>query len=208
MTCIDIALASTKYHVIGILDDFKPVGTDILGIHVIGRIDQINQFSANLDVLHGFVAIGDNWNRVRVAEKILALLPEFRFVSLIHPFAVIGHSSSIGENVMIGSHSTIAPTASLESFSFIHNNATLGVGAKLSRGASISMNSAIGGKTIIREFTAITLGVIVHDRLEIGAHCVIGSGSVVNRPIPDHSIAYGKPARIVRSRKTGEKYLL
>ncbi len=36
---------------------------------------------------------------------------------------------------------------------------------------------------------------------DVGAHCVIGAGSVVTRPIPDYAVAAGIPARVVRSRR-------
>jgi virginiamycin A acetyltransferase len=39
---------------------------------------------------------------------------------------------------------------------------------------------------------------------DVGRHCVIGAGSVVNRPIPDYAIAVGVPARIVRFRAHGD----
>jgi virginiamycin A acetyltransferase len=35
---------------------------------------------------------------------------------------------------------------------------------------------------------------------DVGAHCVIGAGSVVTKPIPDYAIAVGSPARVVRYR--------
>lgn len=35
---------------------------------------------------------------------------------------------------------------------------------------------------------------------DVGAHCVIGAGSVVTKPIPDYAIAVGNPARVVRFR--------
>jgi acetyltransferase-like isoleucine patch superfamily enzyme len=35
---------------------------------------------------------------------------------------------------------------------------------------------------------------------DLGSHCVIGSGSVVTRPIPDYAIAVGVPAKVLRYR--------
>jgi acetyltransferase-like isoleucine patch superfamily enzyme len=35
---------------------------------------------------------------------------------------------------------------------------------------------------------------------DVGAHCVIGAGAVVTRPVPDYAIALGNPARVVRFR--------
>ena len=41
--------------------------------------------------------------------------------------------------------------------------------------------------------------VTVTDAASIGEHCVIGAGAVVTKPVPDHSIAVGVPARVVKS---------
>ncbi|MEW5746923.1 MAG: acyltransferase [Nitrospirota bacterium] len=46
-------------------------------------------------------------------------------------------------------------------------------------------------------------GVIVLDGVRIGRGAVIGAGSVVTRDIPDHAIAAGVPARVIRMRGEG-----
>lgn len=43
--------------------------------------------------------------------------------------------------------------------------------------------------------------VTVFDGVEIGKHCIIAAGSVVNKPIPDYSVAGGVPAKVIRNRK-------
>ncbi|MDE5563339.1 MAG: sugar O-acetyltransferase [Clostridiales bacterium] len=62
-------------------------------------------------------------------------------------------------------------------------------------------------KTTCREYGApITIGdncwiagnVTILAGAEIGSGCVIGAGSVVTGKIPDNSLAYGNPARVVR----------
>jgi acetyltransferase-like isoleucine patch superfamily enzyme len=40
---------------------------------------------------------------------------------------------------------------------------------------------------------------VVLPGVTIGEHCVIGANSVVNRSIPDFSIAVGTPARVVKT---------
>ncbi len=40
---------------------------------------------------------------------------------------------------------------------------------------------------------------------DVGKHCVIGAGSIVTKPIPDHAIAVGAPARVIRYRNGDEK---
>ncbi len=44
--------------------------------------------------------------------------------------------------------------------------------------------------------TWISSDVFVMKGVEIGSHCVIGARSLVNRSIPDHSLAFGTPARV------------
>ncbi len=44
-------------------------------------------------------------------------------------------------------------------------------------------------------------GVTVLDGVKIGDGCVIAAGAVVNKDIPDYSIAVGSPAKVIKSRK-------
>jgi acetyltransferase-like isoleucine patch superfamily enzyme len=55
----------------------------------------------------------------------------------------------------------------------------------------------VGKGTWIGERCAILRGA------DIGRHCIIGANSVVTGRIPDHSVAVGAPARVVRQTPTG-----
>ncbi len=46
----------------------------------------------------------------------------------------------------------------------------------------------------IGDFCWVAADVTIMRGVEIGDHCVIGSGSLVTRSIPAHSLAYGRPA--------------
>jgi acetyltransferase-like isoleucine patch superfamily enzyme len=57
------------------------------------------------------------------------------------------------------------------------------------------------------EFSALSLrAAVIHGRA-IGVHTVIGAGATVVKDIPDYVVAYGTPARVVRPRRAGERYL-
>lgn len=36
---------------------------------------------------------------------------------------------------------------------------------------------------------------------DVGAHAVVGAGSVVTKPVPDYAVAAGNPARVIRDRR-------
>jgi acetyltransferase-like isoleucine patch superfamily enzyme len=57
---------------------------------------------------------------------------------------------------------------------------------------------AIGDHTYIGPLSVVTKGVT------IGRHCVIGTHSIVNRSIPDYSIAFGAACRVVGRVVVGE----
>jgi acetyltransferase-like isoleucine patch superfamily enzyme len=46
--------------------------------------------------------------------------------------------------------------------------------------------------------TWIGQNVVILPGVSIGKNCVIGANSVVNRSIPDHSVAVGAPARVIK----------
>lgn len=56
------------------------------------------------------------------------------------------------------------------------------------------------GTIVIEEDCWLGAGVIVLPYVRIGAHSIVGAGSVVTRSIPSWSVAAGNPCRVIRSR--------
>jgi acetyltransferase-like isoleucine patch superfamily enzyme len=73
--------------------------------------------------------------------------------------------------------------------------------------SSLAPGVTTGGVVQIGAYSAISLGAnIIHGK-NIGAHTIIGAGALVRENILDHCVAYGVPARVIRKRAEGEKYL-
>jgi acetyltransferase-like isoleucine patch superfamily enzyme len=85
--------------------------------------------------------------------------------------------------------------------------------SKNPKGIHIGSNSMIAGNVIILahdhvrglltdtflgEYVFVGGGSIIMPGVKIGNHVVVGAGSVVTKDIPDHSIAVGNPARVIR----------
>ena len=53
--------------------------------------------------------------------------------------------------------------------------------------------------TYIGNQTFIGANSIVLPGIKVGNNCIVGSGSVVTKDVPDNSVAVGNPARIIKS---------
>jgi acetyltransferase-like isoleucine patch superfamily enzyme len=45
------------------------------------------------------------------------------------------------------------------------------------------------------------------ENIVVGDHSVIGAGSLVLCDIPDLTLAFGRPAKVIKKRKIGDPYL-
>jgi sugar O-acyltransferase (sialic acid O-acetyltransferase NeuD family) len=199
--CIDIILKEAKYNIIGIADSIKAIGTELYGQEQLKELIEEHKIDA------GIITIGDNWSRKIVYDCIKSIVPDFKFVNAIHPSTVIGMNVEFGVGIVIMAGCIINPNAIVGDFCFFATGAQLEHDCTIGDFASISAGSITGGKVNIGKYAAITLGVIIMDRLNIGENTVVGSGSLVTKDLPDNVLAYGNPAKIIRNRKLGEKFL-
>ena len=92
----------------------------------------------------------------------------------------IGSRTNIQDNVVVHVSSGYSTT--------IGNNVTIGHGA-IVHGCTVGNDTLIG------------MGAIILNGAVIGDHCIIGAGALVtqNTKIPDGSLAFGNPAKIIRN---------
>jgi len=205
--CIDIIEKENKYKIIGITDPYLQVGAKIMDYEIIGKQEGIKNLIKHYNIDAGLITIGDNWTRKIVLDKIVSIVPDFEFVSTIHPSVIIGKNVTIGKGTIMMAGCIVSPNTSIGEFCFFATGAILEHDCIMGNFSSLSAGSVTGGKVKIGDFTAITLGVTLFDRIEIGEHTVIGSGSLVTKNIPSNCLAYGTPAVVIKEREIGEKYL-
>lgn len=205
--CIDIIEKESRYKIIGIIDSIAEIGTDMFGYTVIGRQEEIITLKEKYDIKGGLITIGDNYARCYVRDFILSEIPDFKFINAIHPTVPIGRNVKIGVGNVIMAGAIINPDTEIEDFCIINTGAQLEHNCFMGSFSHLSAGSITGGKVRIGRFSAITLNVTILDRLNIGENTVVGSGSVVLKDLPDNVLAYGNPAKIIRTRKPGEKFL-
>lgn len=205
--CIDIIKKEDKYTIVGIIDSIKNIGEELFGYTVIGRQEQLKELISQYDIHAGIITIGDNWSRKIVFDCILSQIPDFKFVNAIHPSTIIGMNVEMGLGIVVMAGCIINPNSKIGDFCFMATGSQLEHDCFLDDFASISAGSITGGKVTIGKYSAIALGVVIMDRINIGENTVVGSGALVTKDLPDNILAYGSPAKIIRDRYLGEKFL-
>jgi sugar O-acyltransferase (sialic acid O-acetyltransferase NeuD family) len=204
---IDSVELAGRFRIIGLVDDFRTVDETTLSYKVLGTISDLPNL-VSVHQLSGFiVAIGDNFARAAVTSKVKLLCPELDLICAIHPSAIVARGAVIGAGSMIMAGAVIAPTCEIGIGCIINTGASIDHDSAMHDFSSIGPRAVTGGNCQIGTFTAIGIGSVLSHRICIGAHCVIGAGAVVLRAVESFSVSYGSPARHIRTRIAGEKYL-
>ena len=112
----------------------------------------------------------------------------------------IGKDSSVWNNAVIRgnpSKITIGERTNIQDNAVLH--------AKIGRPLTIGDGVTIGHSAIVHcdavgDNTLIGMGAVILEETVIGKNCIIGAGALVTqrKVIPDGSMVYGSPARIIR----------
>lgn len=196
-----------EHQIIGWIDSFKPAGTVVYGYEILGSEAELPALIDRYEIYGGMMGIGVNEIRHRLSTRIRKLAPEFRFINAIHPSVQLARGVEVGEGVLmlagavVNSDSRVGDFATLSVRSSLDHDGALGDFAFMGPGAAASGGVHIGS------FSFIAVGVSILHNVRVGEHTVVGAGSTVVRDLPGCVVAYGTPAKVVRKRIPGDRYL-
>ena len=204
---IDIVECQKQFNILGLLDDYKCINETVLGYNILGKVADAVKFNQENKNLFFFVAIGDNWIRHLMVEKLKQKIINIRFANIIHPTAQIGKNTSLGQGIALMANTVVNSNCEIGNHVFLNTKSSADHDNILKDFSSLGPNTTLGGNVILNEFSAISISATVKEKITIGKHSVIGAGSLLLINCPDFSIMYGSPAKYIRQRVKGEKYL-
>ncbi|SFT14149.1 sugar O-acyltransferase, sialic acid O-acetyltransferase NeuD family [Zhouia amylolytica] len=204
---IDIIELQEEFNIVGLIDSFKPVGTEVCGYEIIGTENDLPRLIDTLNLTGGIIAIGDNYTRKQMADKIKISNPEFSFYSAIHPNATIGKGVSIGNGSVVVAGAIINADSTIGDFCIVNTNASVGHECIMKDYSSMAPGSTLGGNSNVGLCTSVCLGANIIHGIDIGSHCIIGAGSTVVKPVEDLVMVYGVPGRVIKNLEKGAQYL-
>lgn len=176
-------------------DDVSKRGMRVLGCEVLGAAREY--FDAkNFDV--AVLAIGSNRTRKKVAESFSKNFDDaeiLRWLTVIHPAAIVHPSAQIGAGTVVMAGAIIQPDAQIGAHAIINTAATIDHDCVIGDFAHIAPGARLAGHVVVGEGAFIGVGSAAIQCVKIGAWTTAGAGSVIVRDLPDEITAFGVPAR-------------
>lgn len=198
-------LPSSK--VVGCIDDFKNKGEMVHDVPVLGKITEIAQIAKNIPQVTVVIAIGDNWQRRKVATKLQNLLDTITFATLVHPRAIVAQSANIAEGSVVLAGAIVSSGVNIGKHCILNSASVIEHESIMSDYSSLAPGVVTGGAVSIGTGSAVSIGATILQGRSVGEYSVIGAGAVVTSPIPSGVVAYGVPAKVIRKRAKAAKYL-
>lgn len=194
-------LCARDYSLTALVDRDPAVESPFPGVPLYRDLESLQEGLEKAGIhLPGFVvAIGGARGADRAAVSETLRGRGFRPVQAIHPMAWIAEDAGLGAGLQALAGSRVGARAQVGDWVILNTGASVDHECRLGPGAHLAPGVTLCGCVEVGACTLVGAGSVVLPRVRIGSHSIIGAGSVVTRDIPDGVVAYGSPARVVRS---------
>jgi sugar O-acyltransferase (sialic acid O-acetyltransferase NeuD family) len=143
----------------------------------------------------GFVlAIGIPQVRRRVVSQIESR--GGRFLTLIHPTAVVSPTASVGEGAVICPYAIVSDAVRLGRFTLMNYHSSLGHDASTGDYAVLSPYATLGGAAVVEEDVFLGMHASVGPGKRVGQRSKVSANSAALCDVPADSLIHGVPGHV------------
>lgn len=144
-----------------------------------------------------FVAVGySKLNALRQEKCLAAAALGYSLVSYVSSRATIFSNVRHGWNCFILENNTVQPFVTIGNGVTMWSGNHIGHHSSIGDFAFISSHVVISGGVKVGERTFIGVNSTTNDRISIGNRCVIGSGSLMTKDVPDEGVISAEPSKL------------
>lgn len=177
------------YSDIAFLDD-APGLMQVSSYQVLGAVPQFEEYLQSDFV----VAIGNAAIRRRIQDELTHA--GAKFVTLIHPSAIITEDVVIGAGSVVMAGAVINPSARIGRGCIVNTSASIDHDCIVGNFAHVSVGAHLAGTVSVGDGTWVGIGSVVSNNISICSDCMIGAGAVVVKDIQKPGTYIGVPARL------------
>jgi sugar O-acyltransferase (sialic acid O-acetyltransferase NeuD family) len=183
--------------------DKNRTGQNLLGISIISDLNDLD----GLDFYCYGIAVGDNAVRERIYNNLKIKYANLKFPPLVHASATVSLFTSIGDGTVVMPKAVIGPNSKIGNFCILNTLSSIDHDCLMLDFSSLAPAAVTGGSVQIGLRSVVSIGATIKHGLKIGHDSVVGANSYLSKDLPDNQLAYGTPAKYVRSRNIGDSYL-
>ncbi len=200
-------LKNSKQKIIGFVDENVKHKYVVIENTKIQNLTVKKKIAVKTKNIKGVITFGDNYLRKKIFKKILSINKNFKWQSLV------SKNSIIHKNVKIGEGTIIMPGVIINCYSTIGNMCLINTGSIIEHDNNFKNFSSAGpgvttsGNVFVDELSHLgTASVVIHD-INIGKNTILGANSLAIRNLKSNSVYVGSPAKFLKKRVIGSKYL-
>lgn len=185
------------FEIIGFLDDkTERHGTVFCDAKILGNFDMLPDLRQR-GIENAIIAFANGFGRLKVARE--ALSDGFTLPNLIHPSAIISRNATIGHGAILMPGTIVNAGTRIGTNIILNTAASIDHDCTIGDGVHIAPGSRLSGLVRVGMATYIGVGSTIRESVTIGSNVMVGAGSLVLKDIPDGVVAYGSPAKVVRT---------
>lgn len=170
-------------------DDLNAIDMFNYPVSIISKIDDYDYKEKDLFVL----ALGNPQDKKKVVKRISS--KGVKYLTFIHPTAIIGENVSIGQGVIICPNVTITCDIQIGDFVTINVNASIGHDVEIGPYSTLSGHSDVTGRAVLGEEVFLGSHAIVTPKTIVEDRAVVGAGTVAIRKVKSNTTIFGVPAK-------------
>jgi sugar O-acyltransferase (sialic acid O-acetyltransferase NeuD family) len=186
----DIAAQGCEWKIGGFLDA-DPAALDAYecAYRVLGSPTEYEPSDEDLLVC----AIGDPATRIKVAADLTSRGGEF--ATLLHPTAIVGSRTVLGNGCIICPRVTITTDVRLGRHVIVNTHSTIGHDVSIGEGCSLFSHCDVTGGAVLDQGVTMGAHAAVLPGVRVGEFARISAGSIVSRRVKPFTTMFGVPAK-------------
>jgi len=187
-TLIELIRSLDDYHIVGVVDDNRQTGENILGVPVLGGSGVLREhYSQGVHLAVNAVGgIGNIASRINVFQTLADA--GFIFPVLVHPSSFVEPSASLSSGVQVFPHAYIGSDVRVGFGAIVNTGAIVSHDCVLGEYANISPGAMLAGDVHVGSAVLVGMGVTINLGVKIGEAARIGNSAVVKSDVPQRGI--------------------